>query len=317
MMNQHTGLKLKSLYKISRILIFIWIVLCANVLIDSVEAKSKNANKPIRQEGFLLKEVNNSYLPQLFGESITLPGTNIKVGTYKYVSRLGDEIVKLGFLFSSKRFYFVQSQEYSSLDDANYGVYNGYFIIDGYGYGSTSGHNRLMFLFKYNKDFVQLLDVIGQAYIGSFGMDFTSINNPGHVRRYLSPVLTDVKDIDGDGNPEIKLYVYSGETRSPKFELYFTISNDKLHVNLKSKLYKPLYEKVKRTTEGKSRPIAYYIYGFLAKQINMEMIKAKLRSDKSLNYVIKLLENADKWDSAFHECSDEKFNLIQYNLDRR
>jgi len=272
---------------------------------------------PVYSEGFKLKKVGSHYEPELIGESITLPDTEIRAGTYKYISDNVGEIEKLGFLVNSRQFYFVQSNEYSHCDEANYGVNKGYFVIDGWGYGSVSGHNRLMFLFRYDKDYVRLLDVIGQAYVASYGMDFVSITNPKEKRGYLSPLKTDVKDVDGNGRPEIKIEIYTGDKSPPAFELYLEIVNDRLQVNFNSKLYKPLFENVKRKYKGKIKPVSYYVYGFLMKRIGIERIKTELAGDKDRFYVVKLLENVDKWNSAFHDLGDEKFELLQYNLSRR
>jgi len=281
-----------------------------------------HAEKKI-EDGFVLKRVDSHYEPELhYKQVVTLPGTNIKFGAFKYISSAiqeFDEIPKCGFLIDNKSFYFVE-ETVCSYGDAHYGVYGHYFVMDGYAFGAS--HNRTMYLFKYDKHSVHLLDVVGEAYVNNadglmdFRSDYPDIKKYG-IDYYWNPVILTAKDIDGDGNPDIELRIYTCTDRVPDFSLYLSIINDKLRVNLKPELYKPLYEEVKRLSEGKSRPIAYYVYGYLIKQISIKEIRTKLRNDKYCYHIIKLLENSGKWDAAFHECSGEKFNLIQYDLDRQ
>jgi len=277
---------------------------------------------PAYSEGFKLIKVNSHYEPELVVKpAITLPGTNIKAGSYIYFKSDGMEIGRLGFLMSSEKFYFVQSSEYNLIaPDFNYGVYNGYFVMDASGYASTSGHNRLMFLFKYNKDSVQLLDVIGKAYVGLYGMDFMSVSDrQKNCITNCPPGRIFLKDIDHNGNPEIKLINSMGNRFEPlDFELYLEIVNNRLQVNFNPALYKPLFEREKQMAQSKIKPDAYYIYGFLSKKLELEKVKANLKGDKDqYERVITLLKNVKKWDVAFHDIRGEKFVLIQYDLKRR
>lgn len=265
---------------------------------------------PAYSGDFKLKKINSHYEPELRLDysGIVLPGTNIKAGSYTYIADNGDEVSSLGFLIDSKQFYFVESDEYDFTGDTTYGVYNGYFIIDSAGYGSTIGANHLMFLFKYKKESVQLLDVVRQAYIGFYGMDFRLINNE-KIGDYWK---ANVKDIDGDGKPEIKLLI------EDSFELYFEIHDNCLRVDLNPELYKPLFNREKNRIQSKGKSDEYYIYGFLSKKLTLNKIKNMTKANRDQSkFIITLLENSEKWNSAFHDHGDEKFVLKQYNLKRR
>jgi hypothetical protein len=278
--------------------------------------------QPSYSEGFKLIKANSHYEPELVVKpAITLPGTNIKAGSYIYVLSNGMEIGRWGFLISSEKFYFVQSSEYNLIaPDFNYGVYNEYFVMDASGYASTSGHNRLMFLFKYNKDSVQLLDVIGKAYVVLYGMDFISVSDrQKDCITNCPPGQIIIGDIDHNSNPEIKLIISMGNRFKPlDFELYFEIFNNRLQVNFSPVLYKPLFEREKQNIQTETKSDAYYIYGFLAGRLILKEIKPMLKTEKKqYKRIITLLENLKKWDSAFHEVNGEKFILKQYNLKRR
>ena len=275
-------------------------------------------------EGFRLIKVNSHYEPELSEKpGIIIPGTNIKAGSYKYIAANGNEVSRLGFLIDKKSFYFVQSSEYDLGGDSNFGVYKNYLVMDSWGYGSTSGHNRLMFLFKYDKTSVKLLDIIGQAYVGLYGLDFVSAYIKetakfGSLGENFRLVWMDIRDIDNDGNPEIKLLISMGHHFETVFELYLSIVRDKLKLNLNPEMYRPLFEREKQMAQPKIKPDAYYIYGFLSKKLELEKIKTFLKGDKDqYERVITILKNVKKWDVAFHDIGNEKFVLIQYYLQGR
>jgi hypothetical protein len=271
---------------------------------------------PLAYSGsFKLIKVDSHYEPKLtlseYGHyGVILPGTNIKAGSYTYIADNNNEVSRLGFLMGDNRFYYVESDEYNFWGGTTYGAYNGYFVIDAPGYGSTVGANYLMFLIKYDKDSVQLLDVIGQAYIDTYGMDFRSVSaeKVGEYRRI------NIKDIDRDGNPEIELLIMGHHSEPPTFVIYLEIANDRLWVDFNPELYKPLFAHEKRTIQSKGKSIAYYVYGFLAKELHLKDIKHMLKDNKErYELIITLLENHKKWNFAFHDHGDEKFVLKQYN----
>ena len=273
-------------------------------------------------EGFKLIKANSHYEPELVVKpAITLPGTNIKAGSYIYVLSNGMEIGRLGFLISNEKLFFVQSSEYNLIaPDFNYGIYNGCLVMDASGYASTSGNNRLMFLFKYDKDSVQMLDVIGKAYIGLYGIDFISVSDrQKDCITNCPPGRIIIEDIDHNSNPEIKLIISMGSRFKPlDFELYLEIFNNRFQPNFSSALYKPLFERERQKIQTERRSDAYFIYGFLSENLALREIKLMLKTEKEqCKRIITLLESLKKWDTAFHEVNGEKFILEQYNLNRR
>lgn len=266
-------------------------------------------------------------------EVVDLPGTNMKGGMFLYYydekskdGRIRKERTrKAGVLVDNEVLYYVHTgaEDGSMLDpggDCNFGVHKDYFLMDCWSYGSS--HNRLMYLFRFGKDNVELLDVTNKAYVkdGAAGMDFDSdvpeANKPGFDRLgYRLPLWMEIKDMDGDGNPEIKLLIYIYDEYD--FDLYIQIKDNRLHVNLNPALYKPLFEAEKKRDGSDKRTDAYYIYGFLSGALGLDEIKAEVRpEDKQYRKVIPLLEKRDTGDDAFHYF-DTAPPLIKYELNKR
>ena len=278
---------------------------------------------------FVLRKVNQHYEPEM-DAGIIIPGTDIKAGPYYYVADNGNEVQRLGFLIRGKKFYFVESG-YNLSGDTNYAVYKDIFLLDSWGFGSVSGHVRLMFLCKYGKDSVQLLDVISLARVaGKYGMDFMSSYKKEDI--FITDpdsAWTEIKDFDNDGNPEIKLEVSTDSLYfDPDFSIYLEIKNDRLSVDFNPELYKPLFREEKKNSPGIIKTDAYYIYGFLSGELKLEDVRNTLKLDPKVTAtyegpleryvrIMTLLENVDKWDAAFHYIYGQKFELKEYNLQRR
>jgi hypothetical protein len=309
------------------------------ILISLLFAFSALFVPPAHSGDFKLIKVDSHYEPEI-SEGIIPPGTNIKAGIFTYVidEAKADETSKAGLLIKDK-LYYVESDKYAHMQpkgrldytgefdlggDPNFGIYKDYFVMDAYASGAS--HNRKMFLFRFNKDTTRLLDVIVEAYVNNIGMDFISayektdkvvpIGEIPRIFKHTHVSWINIEDIDGDGKPEFKIVI-----REKWFELYFEIANDRLQVDLNPDLYKPLFEREKlKKTKRKSD--AYYIYGFLAKELDLKKIKTMLEGTSKKSYeqygrVVALLEGYKKWDSAFHNYLGEKPILKQYNLKRR
>lgn len=270
---------------------------------------------PTYADGFKFVKVDSHYEPAFhYGPGITLPGTNIKAGSFSYTSD-GYAGTKLGFWINNKELLYVQSEagsgEYDIGGEINYGIYKNYFVVDSWSYGA--GHNRMMFLFRYNKDSVQLLDAIGKAYIDKAAMDFLSEYDKSALCDIYKcpPRPMIIKNMDQDANPEIKLLIV------PKnFELYLEIVDEHLQVDLNPLLYEPLFERAKQKPhKSKLKPHDYYLYAFLSKKLTLEEIKSELKADKTDRYewLLSLLENYRTWNIAFHEIQKEKPDLVKFD----
>jgi hypothetical protein len=275
-------------------------------------------------DGFELEHIGTHVEPKIkYGRNITLPGTSIRLGLYDYHSnneKVGQG--RLGFLMGSKEFSYVDS-DYYSLSDTNYGIYKNYFFIDGWGWGSTSGHDRLMLLCQFDQTGVRFLDAVSMPYIEHIGMDFVSLDidygqgktgSPetlGSGMARIEPRQVSVRDIDHDGLPEIKLNM-----RGYEFFLYLEIANDKLKINLNPDLYVPLFEaESKKSGNKKNKTYAYAFYGYLSGKLDMHAVELALKHYKEQSkYVITLLQNVDKWNDAFHELNGNKFVMKNYPL---
>lgn len=285
---------------------------------------------PAYSEGFKLKKIDSHYEPEI-SEGIILPGTDIKAGMFRYVidEAKNEETWKAGLLINSTVIYYVDNKEshgYGAYDvggDNNFGVYRNYLVMDSCSYGA-SGCNRKMFLFKVSKNSAQLLDVILIAYGDKFLINFISDSDrqKGCITN-CPPGNIAIKDIDQDGKPEFKITVYPSHLTNPEYELsiyklYLEIANGRLQVDFNSNLYKSLFE-WEKLKQAKRKSDAYYIYGFLAKELEIKKIKSMLENGSKEQYerVMGLLEGHKKWDSAFHDYIGEKPILKQYNLNRR
>jgi len=118
---------------------------------------------------FKLIKVNAHYEPELKSKedpAITLPGTKIKAGLYRYYTDDGGFTGKVGFLINKERFYFLQSRrpegkpgiewQYGLAGDVTYGIYKNYFLLEASAGGTT--RNSHLFLFKYDKNGVHFLE---------------------------------------------------------------------------------------------------------------------------------------------------------------
>jgi hypothetical protein len=287
----------------------------------------------------------------------------MKAGEYAYVLDDGDQVRKAGILVNGEVLYYVESSEHADVPgplppqgaryvtstdtsgDCNYGLHESYFLMDCWCCGSTSGHNRVMYLFKTANGTVEFLDGLRAGV-----MDFTSKPKEGEDRtKEKNYLLTRLEDIDKDDNPEVELGIERGDRLSlifqlQLFSLYFEIDDDKLRLDLNPALYKPLFEQARMDepskrvphvysvkdegfpvlvpTSPKGRSDAYYIYGFLTGELKPDEIRSALGPDGELyegqyKSVMPLLENKDKWDEGFHFSTDKRPVLMKLNLNKR
>lgn len=269
-------------------------------------------------DGFELKQTKSGYELIPLEAIIALPGTNMKAGNFRYI--YDDPLMgfgsKAGILVGGKTLYYVQSNGlwkgvFDATGDGNFGIYAPYLVMDSWCCASTSGHNRVMFLFRYDKGTVTLLDVLT-----AHGFDFMSVaDRERKINDDGKPFWTKVKDLDNDGRPEIKLRVLA----LGYFFLYLEIRDEQLKVDFNPALYLPLFKREEKIMGKKGRTRAYYIYGFLAKKFNIEELKKIFKNKDKERYgpIIGHLENIDRWDAKFHEYHNDKPVLKKYKIKRR
>ena len=256
-------------------------------------------------------------MPDDYAPTVMLPNTQIKAGIFDYDTAPGLYIHRLGFLIDSDKFSYVYSEGYD-ISDVHYGLFANYFVVDGWGWGSTSGHDRLMLLCQFDNSSIKLLDVINESTMIKGGtMDFVSVSNnrpkPGQIEMNPAPSWTKIEDIDGDGVPEIKLQILGFD-----FFLYMEIRDGHFQVNFNAKLYASLFERAKgkaAASKFKRPTYAYYIYGVLSKKLAMADVKsAQKRGERRAGEVIPLLEKIGDWDTAFHNLDNEHFIMKKLEI---
>jgi hypothetical protein len=268
-------------------------------------------------EGFKMIDVGSHKepMPDDLYATYILPDTSIKAGIFDYETDVAGDVRRLGFLVDSKKFFYVNSEEYN-LDDVHYGLVGNYFVVDGWGWGSTSGHDRLMLLCQFDKTSVKLLDVIGEIADRNLGiLDFTSVTNDKRdswkIQKNSVPPLMEIQDVDHDGIPEIKLWVAGDD-----FYLYMEIIDGHFRVNFNPDLYALLFDKEKQKlsdSKRKRKSNAYYFYGYLSKKMDIRDIKFE-RGNVAKDSVVRLLENVGNWDTSFHNQDEAHFVMKQLEL---
>lgn len=272
-------------------------------------------------DGFELTQTRSGYelIPRAPG--ITLPGTNMRAGNFQYV--YDDPLMgagsKAGILIDGKTLYYVESDGenkgvFDITEKCTFGIYQPYLVMDDACCATTSGNNDVMFLFRYDKGTVTLLDALKVSY--KYGFDFMSVTDRERkINDDDKPFWTEVKDIDNDGRPEIKIRVL----KLGYFFLYLEIIDERLKVDFNPALYRPLFEREAKIIGKKGRTRAYYIYGFLAKKFSMEDLKKIFKNKDTERYgpIINLLKNVDHWDAAFHEYRNDRPVLKKYEIKRR
>jgi len=304
------------------------------------------------REGFEEKKVGSRYEPVPDDDFLVfrLPGTRMTFATYAY-HMPGDDMPfpKYGFLFDDGRLFYVDEVGASD-GDAHYALSDGYFVVDGFAHDST-GHDRSMYLFRYGKDSVSLLDIIGGEFATRYRFEFRS-NYPGKpaygheitLESTDTPVWV-IKDRDSRGNPLIRVKLYHDPFVSALYDFYKKKGLDpnefeelhlyvkivtpeaggapaqrvaRLQVALDHEIYKPLFDRVRQVRKAGIRPVGYYVYGFLAGQIDLAHIKAELADNKLRRYVVDMLEGAGSWDAVAHyRLGTPMPEMAEYELERR
>ena len=312
---------------------------------------AQQAAPPQGQERFEVKKVGSRDEPVVDFDPLVfrLPGTRMTFAAYDYLTPDDDmPVPKYGFLFDDGRFFYVDEVDASD-GDGQYALVDGYFIVDGFAYGAS--HNRSMYLFRHDKDSVRLLDIIGGRFADRYWCEFTS-DYPGKpaygheitMESTDTPVWV-IRERDSRGNPLIRIKLYHDPFHSALYDFYKNKGLDpdkfeelhlyvkivipegggapaqrvaRLEVALDPEIYKPLFDRVRDVRGSGVRPVGYYVYGFLAGQIDLPRIKAELGNNKLRRYVVDMLEAAGGWDAVAHDRLDTPVpELVEYKLERR
>lgn len=260
-------------------------------------------------EDFKLKRAGLHCEPEM-NKWIAVPGRNMKAGSfitfYDKASGGKEESRISGVLVKNEAIYYPSTDGNFWTDEMNFGFYGNYLVMDAWPIGAH--HGRRMFLYRLGDNNVELLDAVGRSY-STF--DFMSVSKSDVRSGEYSVGLVDVADIDHDNNPELKLKIYWDYI----FTLYLEIKDNRLKIDLNPEPYRPLFARERRIRPNK-KTSAYYIYGFLSGELNLEEIKETISRDKRhkerYGEIVKLLEKADRWDEALHE--DGKPVLLRYDL---
>lgn len=270
-------------------------------------------------------------------DSVAVPGTDMEAGTFIYVINDKEYEVtrKAGVLVGGRMIYYVDSKknatvplpqhrklyggEFDPGGETHFGIYKDYLLMDSWAFGAS--HNRKLFLFKPGKDKVELLDVLVNAFPEKFEdliWDFMTEYTKEYPENYEGPFWIDIRDLDGDGYPEVKLSIlrmeYEGNIDYDEriFDIYLEIKNGKLRVDLNPILYKHLFKKEKtKYARASKKSDGYYIYGFLSGELSIDKVREMLRGKEQYKSVVPVLEHRDKWDLAFRmDPTDEALTPV-------
>ena len=284
--------------------------------------------------GFVLQRVGDRYGPVLhYSEAFRLPGTSMRFGPYIYLIPEDEElgVPKWGYLLDNGRFFYLNEYA-SSDDDPNYALSGTYFVVDGSTGGS--GINRTMYLFKFTKNSMKVLDRIEEDYNAHSPPAFFS-DYPGEPEHGNIPTGEDrdegvpvwiITEWDTQDHPLIKLEVGRdlpptslGPREFEVFHLYLKIVNDRLRVALDPDLYETIFRSLGEGGGPNSRSTEYYVSGFLAKKLSLASIKAELAGNKDRQWLLHYLRYVKQWDAGYHTRHwwDPMPRFVEYKLNRR
>jgi hypothetical protein len=296
---------------------------------ESTQAKPVELIRP--KVGFVLQRVGARYEPVLhYHQAFRLPGTSMRFGSYRYLIPEDEELgaPKWGFLRDDGKFFYVN--EYAASDsDPHYALAGNYFIVDGGAGGS--GICRSMYLFRHDKDFMRLIDVVDETYEAfsppGFISDYPGEPAYGHrlgTKHDDVPVWV-ITEKDRQGHPLIRLSMirdlpppFLGPQEFEVFHIYLKIVNGRLRVALDPGLYETLFDSVKEEGGPDSRSTEYYVSGFLSGKLSLARIKAELGDKKHRQWLVDSLRHVRRWDEALHKRYGHPLpRVIEYKLNRR
>jgi len=292
------------------------------------------AAKQIRPKvGFVLQKIGDNWEPERhYHEPFRLPGTHIRFGSFRYLIPEDEELgaPKFGFLRDDGRFFYVRE---TAAPDSNlhYALSGNCFVVDGGAGGS--GICRSMYLFKYDKDSMRLLDKIEEPDGGEFSpLGFISSypGEPSYGHRIGKghkdvPVWV-ISEKDRQGHPLIRLVAVRdlpptvlGPEEFEAFHIYLKIVNGRLRVALDPDLYVTIFNSLGDGGGGPySRSAEYYVSGLLAHKLSLARIRAELANNKDRLWLLDSLRHVKRWDAELHQRNGKTFPKIrEYELNGR
>jgi hypothetical protein len=282
--------------------------------------------------GFVLQKVGGHWEPEReYYELFRLPGTHMRFGSFRYLIPEDEEMgaPMFGFLRDDGRFFYVRETAASD-SDLHYALSGSYFVVDGGAGGS--GVCRSMYLFKYDKDSMRLLDKIEEPDGGDFSPLGFGSDYPGKPAygRELGTGHEDVpvwmiSEKDRQRNPLIRLRMgrdlpltMLGPEELEVFHIYLEIVNGRLRVALDPDLYVTIFNSLGDGGGPYSRSTEYYVSGFLAGKLSLSRIKAELVNNRERLWLLDSLRHVRRWDAELHQRNGAPFPKVrEYRLNGR
>jgi len=296
------------------------------------EAAPEAARQIRPKVGFVLQRVGGCWEPvPHYYEPFRLPGTHIRFGSFRYLIPEDEELgaPKFGFLRDDGRFFYV-SEAAASDSNLHHALSNNYFVVDGGAGGS--GICRSMYLFKYDKDSMRLLDKIEEPDGGEFlplGFISSYPGEPSYGHRIGTghrdvPVWV-ISEKDRQGHPLIRLVAVRdlpptvlGPEELEVFHIYLKIVNGRLRVALDPDLYVTIFNSLGDGGGPYWRSTEYYVSGFLAGKLSLASIKAELVNNRERLWLLDSLRHVRRWDAELHQRNGAPFPKVrEYRLNGR
>ena len=295
-----------------------------------VQAKPTQEIRP--KVGFVLQKVGDRWEPEpCYYEPFRLPGTHIRFGSFRYLIPEDEELgaPMFGFLRDDGKFFYFRETAASD-SDLQYALSGNYFIVDGGAGGS--GICRSMYLFRYDKDSMRLLDKIEEPPGGDFSPLGFASDYPGKPA-YGHELGTGHDDVpvwvvsekDRQRHPLIRLGMardfpspFLGPREFEAFHIYLKIVNGRLRVALDPDLYVTIFNSLGDGGGPYSRSTEYYVSGFLAGKLSLASIKAELVNNRERLWLVDSLKHIKRWDTALHRRYGYPLpRIVEYKLSGR
>jgi hypothetical protein len=132
----------------------------------------------------------------------------------------------------------------------------------------ATGYNAFLFLFRVPQDSVELLQVIDEDDTDSESFESAYYPVPAPPAPPPTPKWFPLTDIDGDGLPEAKFYLF--DPGHPGGVAFFELVDDRITLNLPPKIYRMFFRQELNRGGNCRTSDQYWIYGLLSKAIDAQ-----------------------------------------------